>query len=59
MLNHKLIRIGEVAKNIKDKSKEKWVCRFQDIVRKFQDEDYEQANREARDFIYDFRGNNV
>jgi hypothetical protein len=59
MLNHKLIRIGEVAKNIKDKSKEKWVYRFHDIVRKFQDEDYEQANREARDFIYDLRENNV
>jgi hypothetical protein len=59
ILNSKLIRIGEVAKDLKDKGKDKWVCRYQGIVRKFQDEDCEQANREARDFIYDLRGRNI
>jgi hypothetical protein len=40
--NSKLIRIGDVVKDIKDRSKEKWVSRHQKIARMFHDEDYDK-----------------
>jgi hypothetical protein len=59
VLNSKLIRIGDVVKDIKDKSKNKWIDRYQNIAKKFHDEDYEQANGEDRDFIYELNSQNV
>jgi hypothetical protein len=41
-----------MVKDIKDKSKEKWISKYQNLARKLHAKDY-QANREARDFIYE------
>jgi hypothetical protein len=48
-----------VVKDIKDKSKNKWINRYQNIARKFHDEEYEQTNREARDFISELNSQSV
>jgi hypothetical protein len=55
-MNSKMIKIGQVVRDIKDKSTEKWISRYQMIARMLHDEDYEQANREARDFICELNG---
>jgi hypothetical protein len=49
LLNSKLIRIGDMVKDIKDKSKIKWINRDKSIARKFHDEEYEHDNLEARE----------
>jgi predicted SAM-dependent methyltransferase len=54
-----MIKIEQVVRDIKDKGKEKWINRYQKIARMFHDEDYEQANREARDFICELNGQGV
>jgi hypothetical protein len=55
LFNSKLIKIGEVAKDIKNKR----VSRYQNKARKYHDKDYEQANREVRDFIYELNDQNT
>jgi hypothetical protein len=52
-MNGKIIKLNTIERDIRDKGKEKWVSRYQRIARMFHDEDYEQANREIRDFIGD------
>jgi hypothetical protein len=46
-MNGKLIKLSTVIRDIRDKSKEKWISRYQRIARMFHDEDYIQAYREA------------
>jgi hypothetical protein len=51
IMNCQMIKMGNVIKAIKDSCKEKYLCKYQKIARMFHDEDYEQANREARELI--------
>jgi hypothetical protein len=59
LLNSNTVKIGDVVKDIKDRSKNKWIDRYQNVVGKFDDEEYEQANREARDFIGELNDQNI
>jgi hypothetical protein len=51
VLNSKLLKIGVIVKDIKGRSKEKWISKYQNLARKIHDEDYEQANREERFYL--------
>jgi hypothetical protein len=59
IMNSKLTRLGDVVKDVKDKNKEKWISKYQGLIRKFHDEEYEQVNREARDFICEMNSRNI
>jgi hypothetical protein len=59
IMNGQMIKMGNVIKDIKDGCKEKYLCKYQKIAPMFHDEDYEQANREARDLICELNGRGV
>jgi hypothetical protein len=59
MLNRKMIKFSNVIKDIKDYSNEKWLCKYQKITRGFFNEDFELVNREARDALQEFNGQNI
>jgi hypothetical protein len=42
-----------------DDLKDKWLCKYQKIARDFFNEDYEQANREARDVLQELNGQKI
>jgi hypothetical protein len=64
IFNRKMIKIGNVTKDLKDVLKDKWINKYQKITRDFFNEYIEQSNREARDPIIecnelDVRNNDV
>jgi hypothetical protein len=59
LMNRKMIKIGNVIKDIKDSQKDKWVSKYQKIARDFFNEDYEQVNKEPRDVLQELYEQNI
>jgi hypothetical protein len=55
-MNRKLIKFEKVVKNMRDNSKKKWYCKYQNITRDYFNEDFELTNREVREALQEIKG---
>jgi hypothetical protein len=54
-----LTRIGLTKEGLKDNDKDAWYRKYQRVARSFFNEDFEQANREAKDVIGQINNLNI